>query len=98
MRAAPRTLFGSYCHEHTRGRQLIVLALQATMDSDIPAESRSDSLFLRGRHDAQEPQPVGTGGRLSKKMSVLPAPLRQAVCLAETTVIPPALLRDHVLF
>ena len=63
MRGARRALFGSYCREHTRGRRLIVLALQATMDSDIPKKSRSDGLFLRGRHDAQEPRPVGVSLR-----------------------------------
>ena len=61
LRAAPRTLFGSYCREHTRGRRLIVLALQATMESDVLKVSKVRSLFLGGRYDAQDPRPVGNG-------------------------------------
>ena len=61
MRAAPRTVLGSYCREHTRGRRLIVLALQAAMDSDILKMSKGRCLFLGERYDAQDPHPVGTG-------------------------------------
>ena len=88
VRAAPRALFGSYCREHARGRRLIVLALQAAMDSDTPKESRSDACSWAG---AMMPRILvlwAPGGRLSKKMGVLPSPLRQAVCLAEGPVIP----------
>ena len=61
MRAAPRTVLGSDCREHTRGRRLIVLALQAPMDSDIQKEAKERCLFLGGRYDAQDPHPACTG-------------------------------------
>ena len=38
VRAAPRTVLGSYYRYYIRGRRLIVLALQATMDLDVLEE------------------------------------------------------------
>ena len=61
MRVAPRTVLGSYRRDDSRGRWLIVLALQATMDSDMLKVSKKRCLLLGGRYDAQEPHPVGTG-------------------------------------
>ena len=61
MRAAARTLFGSYCRDDSRGRWLIVLALQAIVVSEISKESEGQCFSLRGRYGAQDPHPVGNG-------------------------------------
>ena len=61
MRAAPRTLFGSYCHEHTRGRRLIVLVLHTTIVWEILKSSKERRFFWGGRYVTQDPHPVNNG-------------------------------------
>ena len=61
MRAAPCTLFGSYCRDHTRGRRLIVLILQTTVDLEILKELKGRCFLLCGRYEYQDPHLVGTG-------------------------------------